>query len=260
MSPSKFIFLDFDGVLNSESNYRKLQMAGMPTRDEFGTLFDERCVTALRDIIDATHAELVISSSWRYLLDLTELRIMWQTRGLPGHIHSITPTDFFPDPFDKLLRGKEVEAWFKSNHEDEDSCPYVIIDDENEFMTKQLAHFVWTNPERGLAKLDVDRAISILNQEGASNDSFTQCDWKEDLIWCPSQLYAHVIDPRGQKYVLYLRWSWNDPWEFCIYKENEEANMVSIEIPFYKDEQYKEAEFFAERWFASHNQKLDELF
>ncbi len=34
---TKLIFLDFDGVLNSDCNYRRLQTAGESTRDEYGT-------------------------------------------------------------------------------------------------------------------------------------------------------------------------------------------------------------------------------
>ncbi len=37
---NKYLFLDFDGVLNSNKNYRTLQMLGVPARDEYGTIFD----------------------------------------------------------------------------------------------------------------------------------------------------------------------------------------------------------------------------
>lgn len=163
MPVNNIIFLDFDGVLNSERNYRKLHMNSMPICDQFGALFDEKCVAALEMIIEATKAEIVITSSWRYLLDLPTLRDMWECRGLPGRIISMTRTDLVTDdPFDNLIRGKEVEAWLRKHHVNEDTGKYVIIDDENEYMTKQLSHFVWTNPESGLTKNDAERAISIL--------------------------------------------------------------------------------------------------
>lgn len=49
---NKYLFLDFDGILNSNKNYRTLQMLGIPTRDECGTIFDPQYVEYLRDIID----------------------------------------------------------------------------------------------------------------------------------------------------------------------------------------------------------------
>lgn len=256
----KFIFLDFDGVLNSESNYRKMQMAGQPTKDNYGTIFDKTCVEALRNIIEATDADIVIASSWRYLLDLSTLREMWSVRGLPGHIHSITPVKFITNPFDSLTRGKEVEEWFKLHHQNEDNCPYIIIDDENEYMTKQLSHFVWTYPERGLCQQDTERAINILSNKKISQQQTTLFEWDEDLIWCPSRLYATVSTSRGEKYTLYLRWSYNDPWELYIYKEGHSETMVSISIPFYKDEQYKEAEVFAECWYNNNINNIEDLF
>lgn len=36
---NKYLFLDFDGVLNSNKNYRTLQMLGVPARDEYGRDF-----------------------------------------------------------------------------------------------------------------------------------------------------------------------------------------------------------------------------
>lgn len=36
-------------------------------------------------------------------------------------------------------------------------------------------------------------------------------DWKDDLIWCPSQCYLK-IKYKDRKFVLYLRWRHRDPW------------------------------------------------
>ena len=46
---NKYLFLDFDGILNSNKNYRTLQMLGIPV---CGTIFDPQYVEYLRDIID----------------------------------------------------------------------------------------------------------------------------------------------------------------------------------------------------------------
>lgn len=83
---NKYLFLDFDGVLNSNKNYRTLQMLGVPTRDEYGTTFDSKCVECLRDIIDTIEIKIVITSSWRFIYDMNMLCGMWRVRELPGYI------------------------------------------------------------------------------------------------------------------------------------------------------------------------------
>ena len=82
---NKYLFLDFDGVLNSNKNYRTLQMLGVPTRDEYGTIFDSKCVECLRDIIDTIEIKIVITSSWRFIYDMNMLCGMWRVRELPGY-------------------------------------------------------------------------------------------------------------------------------------------------------------------------------
>lgn len=39
--------------------------------------------------------------------------------------------------------------------------------------------------------------------------------WREDLIWCPTQIYRSVY-VNGFKFTLYLRWRWDDPFDFHI--------------------------------------------
>ena len=56
------IFLDFDGVLNTERYLARLAIDGKPDKDAWGPWFDPRAVTNLRTIIDATGAAIVISS------------------------------------------------------------------------------------------------------------------------------------------------------------------------------------------------------
>ena len=63
----KIIFLDFDGVLNTEHYQNLLYYQGKTGSDKYGTLFDPEAVEQLKRIIDATHAEIVIESSWKCL-------------------------------------------------------------------------------------------------------------------------------------------------------------------------------------------------
>lgn len=62
MNHSKIIFLDFDGVLNTEHHQRQLQYERKAWQDKYGTSFDPEAVKQLQTIVDMTHADIVIES------------------------------------------------------------------------------------------------------------------------------------------------------------------------------------------------------
>ena len=77
---TKVIFLDIDGVLNTERKAKEVyDNNNLDSHDEFGRLFDENALYWLNKIIDETGAEIVISSSWRND-GLGTLRKMWRKR------------------------------------------------------------------------------------------------------------------------------------------------------------------------------------
>ncbi|MDE6537188.1 MAG: hypothetical protein K2M13_04030 [Muribaculaceae bacterium] len=55
------VFLDFDGVLNTEQYQARLRLDGKPTKDAWGPLFDPHAVEKLRQILDEMDAQIVIS-------------------------------------------------------------------------------------------------------------------------------------------------------------------------------------------------------
>lgn len=61
----KIIFLDIDGVLNTERWH--CQTASNELQDEYGYKFDPVAVTNLSKIIEETGADIVISSSWKFM-------------------------------------------------------------------------------------------------------------------------------------------------------------------------------------------------
>lgn len=150
------IFLDFDGVLNTEQYQAQLAIDGRPTKDVWGPLFDPRAVDYLRMILEATGAEIVISSSWRYIHRLGSLRMMWEIRELPGDI-----LDTLPCGAAYISRGEEIEQWL-NKHEHPN---YVIIDDFDDFYPTQCNLYVETNPIVGITEADAERVIKILTQQ-----------------------------------------------------------------------------------------------
>ena len=170
---AKIIFLDFDGVLNTEYHQRQLQFEGKIWQDRHGASFDPEAVKQLQAIVDKTHADIVIESSWKYL-GLEAMQDMWKDRQLPGKVIGITPsaisdnillsTDL--DVLDSSMlhcKGAEIASWLHENNMQE--VPYVIIDDEYVILESQLPHFILTNPYDGLIEELAMRAIGILNRQ-----------------------------------------------------------------------------------------------
>lgn len=165
----KYLFLDFDGVLNTEFYQDLLMSQGKPFRDKHGPLFDPVAIEQLKRVIDSTHADIIIESSWKYL-GLEAMQDMWKGRQLPGRVIDITPSivsaswsssiDIFSLDV-RQSKGIEIDFWLFENTVKD--VRYVIIDDEYVILDSQLPHFILTNPFDGLTELLADRAIALLN-------------------------------------------------------------------------------------------------
>ena len=171
------LFLDFDGVLNTERHFAELNGKGLPFKDKYGPLFDPEAVENLKKIIDVTDAQIVASSSWRYI-GLEDLQRMWYERDLPGKVVGVTPLHTDDD---KLLetdlsqlnvitadmfcssRGNEIKAYFEEVLDvDIETQRYVILDDLKDVLPEQEGHFIRIDPIMGITEEDAERAISIL--------------------------------------------------------------------------------------------------
>jgi len=155
----KVIFLDIDGVLNTEqTDIRLIEKYGESKYekylyDDYGRIFDDNAVKALRKIIDKTNAQIVISSTWR-VRGLTFLNSLWKKRNMPGKIIGITPSLRLES------RGEEIAEWMRRNPVDK----YVIIDDNKDILLEQGLNFVKTRWEMGLTESLADQCIEILNK------------------------------------------------------------------------------------------------
>ena len=147
----KILFLDIDGVLNTDRQQWYCQMNSIAPVDKFGYAFDSKAVENLATILEETGAEIVISSSWKFL-GLQTLQKMWKDRNMPGTILDITP--------DGDNKGLKIDEWLLK-HEGQISG-YAIIDDENDMQPEQQGHFVQTNSQFGITLKDAERVITIL--------------------------------------------------------------------------------------------------
>lgn len=172
--PCKVIFLDLDGVLNTEEHFAYLRNNGLDTTDYFGNLFSPVAVKNLQQIIDATDAKIVISSSWRFA-GMDVLKIMWKKRQLPGNIYDITSLyvadDFIREhmheecfDYSEVIfsaRELEISSWLQDHPE---VTNYAILDDLSS-MKQYEANYVRINPETGITSENAEQAIKILNSK-----------------------------------------------------------------------------------------------
>ena len=87
----KIIFLDIDGVLNTDKWEAYMLSQRLPLEDEFGIFFDKEAINNLAKILTITKAKIVIHSTWKLGKPLEWLQLLWNKRRLPGHIFDITP-------------------------------------------------------------------------------------------------------------------------------------------------------------------------
>lgn len=175
MAKEKIIFLDFDGVLNTEYYQAQLLRQGSPCKDENGMFFDPEAVAQLKRVVDETNADIVIESSWKYL-GLEAMHRLWKSRAMPGQLIGMTSSSVSDEwllnsdleDFDSHVRqckGIEIASWLTENVAP--NTQYVIIDDDDDdvCLANQLSHFIPTDPYDGLTEELASRAICILNKK-----------------------------------------------------------------------------------------------
>lgn len=149
----KVVFLDFDGVLNSERYVRNC--------GEYGVIIDPSRMQLLKQIIEATGARIVLSTSWREHWSKNENE-MDETGILINEIFAAYQLEIF-DKTPKLggRREQEVESWL---NEFPDIENFVVLDDRFLHAEFLKEHFVKTaNYLEGLDDENVAQAIEILN-------------------------------------------------------------------------------------------------
>ncbi len=112
----KVIFLDIDGVLNSDEYFEKtanLNIQGIESE------IDVEKIKLLKKAIDETGAKVVLSSTWRYMRKVKDLKELLSHYG----IVIIDSTPFLGDE-----RGLEIKQWLTTHARVVED--FVILDDE----------------------------------------------------------------------------------------------------------------------------------
>ena len=147
MNDYPLVLLDFDGVLNSNN--------WIWTHSERG--FDHiapELVQLVNQLLWRTKAKVVVSSAWRILFNVEELREGLAEHGFTGEIIGVTDQR-------ATCRGDQIERWL---HEHNHTGPICILDDSTD-MNRLMPFLIRTDPETGITQADVDRAIALIESQ-----------------------------------------------------------------------------------------------
>lgn len=148
----KVIFLDFDGVLNSDRYIRDCGHTGV--------VIDPKKMELLKKIVTATDAKIVLTTSWRE--HWNENPEMCDGSGkLINTIFARYGLEIYgKTPFIRPDRENEIKKWLEDHPETE---KYVVLDDMRLVADFLTGHTVKTSAFRdALTEKDADEAISIL--------------------------------------------------------------------------------------------------
>lgn len=175
---TKYIFLDIDGVLNSEHTWNEYCENG---DQQSASIICDQYLENLRNIVEKTDTKIILSSSWRvyfgeYIKEPRNIFAIHLVQALAKHnlkLHDMTP--FIKGKFSNE-RGLEIKTYIKQNN----ITDYVVIDDEefSDFKTHlDMSRFIQTKfgdetttiETEGLNKKIAEEVIKILNK-GQKND------------------------------------------------------------------------------------------
>jgi hypothetical protein len=125
----KVLFLDIDGVLNSEAYFGRY-------RGAYG--IEGRLAALVRRIKKRTGAKIVLSSSWRGSIE-NERYIARKV----GVLFDRTPH------LASMVRGEEIKQWLDQHPE---VMSYAILDDDSDMLPEQLPHFFQTSWKTGITE------------------------------------------------------------------------------------------------------------
>lgn len=153
----KLVFLDVDGVLNSEQYVHEI---GNEWDDN---QIDPKAVARLNRLTDETDALIVVSSSWRLGVTIQHLRNTLAFHGVKGYVLGAT----------KYLgsdRANEIWDWIDSAKKKSYIDSFVILDDDRLELRRDQSdpvldlHFVRTSWLDGLQDHHIEKAIKILDE------------------------------------------------------------------------------------------------
>jgi len=159
---SKVLYLDFDGVMNTPKFIRSLGDSKHSFNNWrwYSEQIDPKHIGFLQEILSASNANIVVSSSWRLMNDTFACDTILRAHGLRGKIVDVTPRPFEMPNGKRSERADEIQAHLDANPHIKKFC---ILDDLLD-MKHLSKYFVQTDMYSGLEAACVTQAVALLNQ------------------------------------------------------------------------------------------------
>ena len=163
---SKVIFLDIDGVLNSNF-WEKTHTRELSD----GTLVDAEKVALLGGLVRRTGARIILHSGWRFWYDADckplraeseRLSVMLAAEGMTiaGATPDLTTEEIRRTRKFSLVKAREILAWVQQHPE---TTGWVVLEDLDLHNEEVARHQVMTDQTVGLTEADVETAVRILD-------------------------------------------------------------------------------------------------
>lgn len=156
----KFIFLDFDGVINNCGNDDDYIF--YPVKDKKGKIhnlpFSASNIKSLKELFDfayKSNIKFILSTSWREVIHYSEINEMFKNFfGLTYLREDIiigeTPIIYSDD----YIRGREIKKYLENFDNLEE---YLIIDDNFDFLPEQIDKLILVKAEKGFTEKDLKK-------------------------------------------------------------------------------------------------------
>lgn len=162
--PSRVLFLDIDGVLNSLSSALAL--------GDTNHHLDPVCVGLIARLLKETDTKVVISSSWR--IGRTVETLQFELDRLGAHRIGDRIIGRTGDGYNGH-RGRQIKEWIEMNAP---NCTYIIVDDDSDMLPAQKPYFVKTDFENGFRAAHYKKAMAILRPEHADSKIITFAEFE----------------------------------------------------------------------------------
>lgn len=177
--PVRVLFLDIDGVCNSDEFVDQVKASGALTGLTFGSkpyaklLVDSRLTAKVWSIITAvTDLRVVLCSNWRTRFEKKDIEHLIN---IP--LFDMTPKHVPEQKFSQHVpKGAFIEAWLNERASWDAPIEYVILDDDfdaadgfenvhdkTDRRGVMKHRHVQTNPATGISDLDVDRVLRLFS-------------------------------------------------------------------------------------------------